>query len=229
VNGAGGTIDIPPPDLQLFFLLAVGLALLLAVAEVVAAFRDTTYDPWRALVSRWAFPLYGFYTLITLLLGLILFENGVLPRSYTGAVLLGLAGPAAFRTRIKLFQPISGAGGPVANLDKILTGLQTFCFDQIKRALARRRMTRKERAARHSEAALLERLRALYSPAELERLTPLIETRREREPESVRAFLVALIEERDPGALEQPFADSGTAGGDEEPGSGAADREAGKR
>lgn len=211
MDPSAGTVEIPPPTPLLFFLLAVGLTLLLAAAEIVAAFRETNYSPWRSLVNRWAFPLYLFYGSLTLLLGLILFENGVLPFSYTGAVILGLAGPIVFRTRIKLFQPISGAGGPAANLEKVMTGVQTFCFDQITRHLARQRMARKEEAARRSEDALLERLRALYSPQELQGLTTLIEERRAKEPDSVRAFLVALLEERDPGALEHPFADDGAA------------------
>lgn len=206
-----GTIAVPPPDLLRFLLLAVGLTLLLAAAEIVAAFRNTTHSPWRSVVNRWALPLYLFYLLLTLLLGLLLFENEVLPLTYTGAVILGLAGPAVFRTRIKLFQPISGAEGPTANLEKVMTGVQTFCFDQIKRQLARERMARKEEAARHSEEALLERLRALYSPQELEGLTKLIEERRAKEPESVRAFLVSLLEQKDPGALEHPFPADGPA------------------
>lgn len=197
-------IQLPPPQPWSFFLLSVLLTCLLAAAEVVAAFRDTTYSPWRCLFNGWSLPLFLFYGSLTLLLGVVLSENGVLPQTWTAAVALGLAGPALFRTRVKFFQPISGADGPAANLEKMTTGVQTFCFDQIKRQLARRRMSTRVELARQSEEALEERLRALVPPADFPRIEALIDERREEKPESVKAFLVALIEERDPAALDHP-------------------------
>lgn len=197
-------IQLPAPGPWSFFLLAVLLTCLLAAAEVVAAFRNTTYSPWRCLFNWWSLPLFLFYASLTLLLGVVLSENGVLPRTWTGAVVLGLGGPALFRTRVKFFQPISGAGGPSANLEKMTTGVQTFCFDQIKRQVARRRMATRVDLARQSEDALLERLRALVPPADFPLIEALIEGRRKERPGSVKAFLVALIEERDPAALDHP-------------------------
>ena len=99
------------------------------------------------------------YALLTVLLGLVLIENHVLKPSWTGAILLGLAGPAIFRTRIRLFQNISGKEGPSANLERLVAGMQSFCFTQINRRLSRRRVLHKERVLmKVSEEALRARL-----------------------------------------------------------------------
>ncbi len=52
------------------------------------------------------------------------------------------------------------------------------------------------------EERLLERLRVLYAD-EWERIEPLIQERREQEPQSVPAWLVELIERRDHNSLER--------------------------
>lgn len=79
---AGNTaVGIPPRGLLGFFLIATLLALLLALAEIAAAFHDTSFSPWKAVLNRWAWPLYGLYALLTALIGLVLFENRWLPLS----------------------------------------------------------------------------------------------------------------------------------------------------
>lgn len=90
---------LPAIDPLAFYGVAIALSVLLAVAEVGAAYRDTSHSPFRTILSLWAPPLYLLYALLTVLLGLVLIENHVLKPSWTGAILLGLAGPAIFRTR----------------------------------------------------------------------------------------------------------------------------------
>ncbi len=205
---------LPAIDVLAFYAVAVALSVLLAVAEVGAAYKDTSHSPFRTVLSPWALPLYLLYASLTVLLGLVLIENRVLKPSWTGAILLGLAGPAIFRTRIRLFQNISGKEGPSANLERLVAGMQSFCFTQINRRLSRRRVLHKERLlARVSEEALRARLRAVYPSEKLAHLETLIEERREIDPDSVRALLITLIEEQDPYALDHPFEARGTGAG----------------
>ena len=127
--------------------------------------------------------------------------------------MLGLAGLGKFRTRIRLFQNISGKEGPSANLERLVAGMQSFCFTQINRRLSRRRVLHKERVLmKVSEEALRARLRAVYPAEKLTHIDTLVDERREISPESVRALMIALIEEQDPYALDHPFETRGAEG-----------------
>jgi hypothetical protein len=204
---------LPAIDPLAFYGVAIALSVLLAVAEVGAAYKDTSHSSFRTILSLWALPLYLLYALLTVLLGLVLIENQVLKPSWTGAILLGLAGPAIFRTRIRLFQNISGKEGPSANLERLVAGMQSFCFTQINRRLSRRRVLHKERVLmKVSEKALRARLRTVYPAEKLARIEALVDERREIGPESVRALMIALIEEQDPYALDHPFETRGAEG-----------------
>jgi hypothetical protein len=105
-----------------------------------------------------------------------------------------------------LFQNISGKEGPSANLERLVAGMQSFCFTQMNRRLSRRRVLHKERVLmKVSKEALRARLRAVYPADKLTRIEALVEERREIGSESVRALTIALIEEQDPYALDHPF------------------------
>lgn len=202
-------------DEALFFLIALPLALLLAVSEVAAAFTDKPHTV-RAVFSPWALPFYALYLLLTFLMGKVLIEQLSISLNWTSAIALGLMGPALFKTQTKLFRPISGDKGELnANLERIISGLQQFCFAQISIALARHRLALKERRAEHSEDELLHRLRTVAGSAFFEeKLKPLIDERRERDPATLRLFLVELILQQDPHALDQaPAAPAGAGDG----------------
>ena len=200
-NGAS-CLDCLALNLIGLFLIAVILSLLLALTEVASAFRDR---PWHAVFNPWAIPLYVLYGLLTILLGLVLFENDVLSINWTSAILLGLAGPALFKTQVKLFKPISGQEGASASLERLVSGVQQFCFAQINRGLAKERISRKEQLTTEPEDRLLKRLRALYPDEEYQKIEPLIRERQEAEPSSVKALIVDLIERKDPEALNHPL------------------------
>ena len=116
-------------------------------------------------------------------------------------MILGLAGPAVLKSHVKLFKPVSGGEGLTASLERLTTQLQDFSFSQIKRALAQERLARKERLARLPEDRLKERLQAIYTATEMAKIEPLIDERRAADPDSVGAFIISLIEKRDPDAL----------------------------
>ena len=194
--------------------LASSISLLVAICEVAAAFREGPFSTWHAVRHRWAVPFYAFYIILTILLGLVLVEHEVLGANWTSALILGLAGPAVFKTQshlyrlfqpvsvLKLFQPVSGSKGLTASLERVTTGIQQFCFAEINRSLAQERLKTKETLARIDQARLLERLQAVYSAEELSKIDHLIEERRNTDPSSVNAFIVALIERKNPDALD---------------------------
>ena len=182
--------------------LASSISLLVAICEVAAAFREGPFSTWHAVRHRWGVPFYAFYIILTILLGLVLVEHEVLGANWTSALILGLAGPAVFKTQVKLFQPVSGSKGLTASLERVTTGIQQFCFAEINRSLAQERLKTKETLARIDQARLLERLQAVYSAEELSKIDHLIEERRNTDPSSVNAFIVALIERKNPDALD---------------------------
>lgn len=66
-------------------------------------------------------------------------------------------------------------------------------------------MRKRERAGAAPEATLRSRLQALCTPEEFQRLSQLIDERRKAEPESVRAFIVALVAQKEPSVLDEPL------------------------
>lgn len=195
---------LPPPPF-LFFLIAVVLSLLLALAELVAAFRESAYSLVRAVWHPWALALYAFYGLLTLILGLIVLETGLFDYSWTAAVALGLGGPILLRSRIHLFRPLGEAReGAALHLEKIVGGVQDFCFAQINDSLAWKRIRRKEALAQQDEEYLLRRLRAVYGQ-EFGKIEALLNEQRQQAPASVKWLMVNLLEAKDPKALDQPL------------------------
>lgn len=188
-----------------FFTVALGLSLLLAVAEVAGAYRDKP-KPWRAVINPWALPFYLLYLLLTFLMGMVLLEHELIEPSWTSAAVLGLLGPALFKTQTKLFRPLSGGGDINANIERIVQSVQGFCFAQINASLSYRRIAHKERLAAGDSAALEQRVQTLYGDSEYQtRVKPLIDERRSVAPGTVNAFLVDLIERKDPNFLEHPL------------------------
>lgn len=187
-----------------FFALACAFSLLLALAETAAAFPDT---PWAALCNRWAWPIYGFYGLLPLLIGAVLREHDLIQYSVSHAMLLGLAGPSLLRTRVQLFQPLDGRkDGVSANLEKIIAGLHSFCHSQINRNLARSNMLAIEQATENAaitETQLLQRLRHLLPEDEMQRVTTLAEQMRAESAEQARGYLLLILGKRDPESLHQ--------------------------
>lgn len=191
-----------------FALLGIGLSVLVGMSEVAMAFReDKRIELWRVVIHPWAAPLYGLYALLTSLIGIVLFENDVLTMSWTAAIALGLAGPTLFKTQVSVFRSISGEDEVGASVARLVTGLQQLCFTQINLALSRERVRRKERLARQETDKLLQRLRALCHEQQFLAFEPLIAERREREPASLKALIVDLIEQVDPAALAQALDD----------------------
>ena len=186
-------------------LVAVGIALLLAVAEVAEAYRNKPQSPWRAVRHPWALPFYGLYAGLTALVGVVLHENGLFTPGWTAAVVLGLAGPSLFKSNLRLFRSISGREAAGANLERMVAGVQQFCFEQINRSLARERIKQKEKLAREDEQRLAERLRILYDDGEFQQIRELIEERRQSDPTGVRALMVELIESKDATVLDHPL------------------------
>ena len=199
---AAGTI---PLNIWTFYFVAFFLSVLNAAMEVAAAFRDKQHGIRHTVFHPWSWLLYGWYCGLTLLVGQVLFEQGVLKLSWVGAIALGLLGPALFRTHVKLFQPISGKQGPSANLEKLIAGIQSFCFEQINRSLSRARIHQKENLLKVDEAALLQRLQLVSTNDEYQKATALIEERSQADPKSVRPLILELIENKDPLALTVPF------------------------
>jgi hypothetical protein len=145
---------------------------------------------------------------LTFLLAEILLEHEAIAPSWTAAVALGILGPALFKSQAKLFRPISGEGGLNANIERLMQGVQRFCFSQINASLSYARIKAKERLAVQDELALEQRVQTLYGDQDYQgRIKVLIDERRQDAPETVRAFLVDLIERKDPNFLERPLND----------------------
>ncbi len=186
-----------------YFALAIFLSLLLGAAEVAGAFRDKP-QAVRAVLNRWALPYYLLYLLFTYLMGRVLLEFQVVQPGWASAVALGILGPVLFKTQIKLFKPLSGSEGLNANFEKILLGVQAFCFDQIRIDLSHRRIDQKLALVQLDPEQLGSLLRAVYGDVEYqETIRLLIEEREAEDPASVRALMVELIEHRNPDLLEK--------------------------
>ncbi len=168
-------------DPLIFFLIALSLALLLAVSEVAAAFVKKS-DPLRAVFCVWAYPFYGLYLLLTFLIGMVLVEQLSIQFNWTNAIALGLMGPALFKTQMKLFLPISGGKGEVnANIERIISSVQIFCFEQIGIALARHRIALKHKRSEQREDDLIKRLQLVAGTETYQqRIEPLLQERQHK-------------------------------------------------
>jgi hypothetical protein len=209
-GAATATAPMPPVDWSMFpgdswpfFLIALGLSLLVGMAEVAGAFRDKA-QAVKAVLHRWALPYYGLYLLLTYLIGRILLEYTAMTPSWTAAVILGILGPSLFKTQIKLFKPLAGAEGLNASLERALTGVQQFCFEQISLDLIHRRIGQKLALNQVDESRLEKLVEAIYGDEQYQKTyKSMIDDRRQHDPRSLRALLVALIEKENPAMLEQ--------------------------
>ena len=192
-----------PPESIPFFAVALALSLLLGMSEVAGAYRGKPHAV-HAVFNRWAMPYYLLYLLLTYLLGRILLEQQLITPNWTSAVVIGLLAPTLLKTQVKLFKPLAGSEGLNDNLEKILNGVQEFCFSQINIHLSQRRINAKIALANLGEKRLLEIVTALYGDQQFQQsIQPLLEERRELNPSSVALFLVELIERESPELLEQ--------------------------
>jgi len=191
----GWLTEMPLP---FFFTVVLGLSTLFILSEVAASFRWKGLPPYRVLFNPWALLLYGIYGGIILLLTLLLWERQVLSFSLSWAVLLGLGGPQLLKLKFS-FTPLSDSKDKFQlSFDELFSRLRLFCFAQIQDALAARRLAHKALQLKKSEAELLTQLELVCAAEVYQNLLKLVEERRQKAPQTLKSFLVDLIEKYDP-------------------------------
>jgi len=184
--------------LPVFFAVVLSLSTLFILSEVAASFRWKGLPAYRVLFNPWALLLYGIYGGITLLLTLLLWQRNVLSFSLSWAVLLGLGGPQVLNLKFS-FSPVSDQKDKFQiSFEELFSRLRLFCFSQIQDSLANQRLAHKALQLRKTEAELIKQLE-LVCPAEVfQTLDSLIQERRQKAPQTIKSFLVDLIEKYDP-------------------------------
>ncbi len=187
--------ELPP---LAFFAIVLSLSTLFILSEVAASFQWKGLPPFRVLFNPWALLLYAIYGGITFLLALLLWERQVLSFSLSWAVLLGLGGPQLLKLKLS-FTPLSDPKDKFQlSFEELFTRLRLFCFTQIQDSLANRRLKYKAQQLQKDEIELIQRLE-LLCPAEVyQNLLKLILERRQKAPQTIKSFLVDLIEKYDP-------------------------------
>jgi hypothetical protein len=186
---------IPP---KVFFAVVFSLSTLFILSEVAASFQWKGTPPFRVLFNPWALLLYAIYGGIILLLTLLLWERNVLSFSLSWAVLLGLGGPQLLKLKLS-FTPLSDPSDKFQlSFEELFSRLRLFCFTQIQDSLANRRLTYKALQLGKSENELIQQLELLCPAGVYQDLQKLIDERRQKAPQTIKSFLVDLIERYDP-------------------------------
>lgn len=182
--------------------LALAVTVSFILLEVGAAFKWQGDSLRRILCHRAALWLYAGYGAVTLAAGLFLRERGFIHYTFCEAIVLGLAVPQLLHLNLRFFSPIHDEGtGFHASLNKYLSNLRQFCYLRIRRSLRLEEMENLEVLVEHldqEEPQLLQRLKAVSSPEEYAHILELVEERRRLNPQTVKAFLVLLLERYDP-------------------------------
>jgi hypothetical protein len=184
--------------LSVFLAVVLSLSTLFILSEVAASFQWKGLPSFRVLFNPWALLLYTIYAGITLLLTLLLWERQVLSFSLSWAVVLGLGGPQLLNLKLS-FAPLSQQKDKFQlSFEELFSRLRLFCFAQIQDSLANRRLNYKALQLKKSEDELVQHLEVLCPAEVYQGLLKLIEERRQKAPQTIKSFLVDLIEKYDP-------------------------------
>jgi hypothetical protein len=183
---------------SVFLAVVLSLSTLFILSEVAASFQWKGLPPFRVLFNPWALLLYTIYAGITLLLTLLLWERQVLSFSLSWAVVLGLGGPQLLNLKLS-FTPLSQQKDKFQlSFEELFSRLRLFCFAQIQDSLADRRLKYKALQLKKSEDELIQHLEVLCPAEVYQNLLQLINERRQKAPQTIKSFLVDLIEKYDP-------------------------------